>query len=72
MRKAVIALSLLLSFLLLAQLAGVGIAEEEEDGETHEGADDTTVCLSTIFLLVVMLIIIGLIVMGFSRKRRKA
>lgn len=72
MRKAVVGLSLLLSFLLLAQIAGVAVAEDEEEGEAHVGADDTTVCLSTIFLLLVMLIIVGLIVLGFSRKERKA
>jgi hypothetical protein len=72
MRKAVIGVSLLISFLLLAQFAGVVVAEDEENGETHEGADDFTLCLSAIFLLLVMLIIIGLIVLGFSRRGGKA
>jgi hypothetical protein len=72
MKKAVVALSILLSFLVLSQTAGVALAEDEDNGETHGESDDMTVCTSTIFLLVLMLIIIALIVMGFSRKGRKA
>lgn len=72
MRKAVVGLSILLSFLVLAQVAGIAIAEEEENGESHAETDDMTVCTSTIFLLVVALIIIALIIMGFSRRAKKA
>jgi hypothetical protein len=72
MRKAVLGLSILVSFLMLAQIAGVALAEEEDNGEAHVESDDMTVCTSTIFLLVVALIIIALIIMGFSRRARKA
>jgi hypothetical protein len=56
MKKAVVALSILLSFLVLSQTAGVALAEDEDNGETHGESDDMT----------------ALIVMGFSRKGRKA
>jgi len=72
MRRTVIGLSLLVSFLLLAQIAGVVLADEENDHDTHEESDDMSLCLSAIFLLVLVLIAISLIVLGFLRKGRKA
>jgi hypothetical protein len=72
MRKAAVSLSFLVMFLILAQTAGVVLGEDEDNGEAHDGADDMTLCTSAIFLLLLFLIFIALIVMGFSRKARKA
>jgi uncharacterized BrkB/YihY/UPF0761 family membrane protein len=72
MRKVVIGLVILLSFLILSQIAGVALAEEEENGEAHAATSDMEVCTSTIFLLVLVLIIIALIIMGNSRRAKKA
>ncbi len=72
MRRTAICLSLLVSFLVLAQIAGVVFADEENDDDTHEESDDMSLCLSAILLLVLVLIIISLIVLGFSRRQKKA
>ncbi len=70
MRRTVVCLSLLVSFLLLAQIAGLVLADEEDEHDTHEGADDMTICMSAIFLLVLMFIVILLIILSFSRKKK--
>lgn len=72
MRKAVICMSLLVSFLVLSQMAGVVLADEENDHGAHEEADDMSLCTSAIFLLVLVFIVITLIILGFSRREKKA
>jgi cell division protein FtsW (lipid II flippase) len=72
MRKTVVCLSLLVSFLLLSQISGVVLADEEDNHDTHEEADDMSLCTSAIFLLVLVFIVVMLIILGFSRKEKKA
>ncbi len=71
MRKVVICLSVLMSLLMLFQVTGSVLAEEEENHETHEGADDMSLCLSAVFLLVIVFIVIAAIVLGLSRRAKK-
>ncbi len=72
MRRAVVCLSILVSFLLMSQISGLVLAEEENGHDGHEDADDMSLCTSAIFLLVLVFIVIMLIILGFSRKGKKA
>lgn len=70
MRKAVVWLGILISFLLLSQISVSVLADEENDHEEHDEADDMSLCTSAIFLLVLVFIVVMLIILGFSRKKK--
>ena len=70
MKKVFYALVILMSFLLVSEVAAVALAEGDEEGETSHD-EEMSLCLSAIFLLVLLLIAVALVVLGFSRKGRK-
>ena len=57
---------------MLSQIAGLALADEEDDHDEHAEADDMSLCTSAIFLLVLVFIVITLIILGFSRREKKA